>query len=201
MQGLISMVLSTVAIAVSGFTTYIQFLNERYTLSAAVADVNASVSTGSYRSGDVATRTFRYFVEPRLILSNRGTRSLIYTGARLVKSSEAERCVASEAVYQPYSAPDMTIIADDTVQMVNFGFNLDTVEADLNHAEPPAAFDTLWCLQMTVFDHRGRRLEPLFPLADIATQFVESEDGDGPVSRLTVDFPREPQAIADSGFF
>ncbi len=201
MQGLISMVLSTVAIAVSSFTTYIQFLNERYTLSAAVADVNASISTGTYRSGDVATRTFRYFVEPRLILSNRGTRSLIYTGAQLVKSSDPEQCVLSEAIYQPYTAPEMTIIADDTVQMVSFGFNLDTVEADLTQSAAPDAFDTLWCLQMTVFDHRGRRLEPLFPLADITTRFEPDPDDEGPISRLDVDFPREPQAIADSGFF
>lgn len=202
MRGFISFLLSILAIVVSSFTTYIQFLNERYTLSASIVDVNASVQRGSFSSGGTSTVTFRYFLEPAIILSNRGTRSLVITGARLVRSEDPEQCALGEDVYAPYAAPETTVLQSDTVEMLQYSFGLENIEVDYTRGFSLENFTTLWCLQVTAFDHRGRRLEPLFTLADIETRFAgPSAEDDTPRSGLAVDFPKGPARIASSGFF
>jgi hypothetical protein len=212
MGALSSLFMSIIAVFVSGFTTFLTFFDERYTLTAAIVDVGAGTQQSAGYSDDLGLNvTYQYFVKPMFILSNRGTRSLVLTDIQLVRSSKLHACVASEDLVSPISGStvDAMIIESDSVQSLRPEYNISRIKAHYDGRPAPAsAADTLnaehepetWCLQLVVFDHRGRRSEPLFEAMTVERVFAPmGPDDNYPSGAMEIDHPVAANQLLSKG--
>ncbi len=190
MRNLSSAVLSLAAMVLSSLTTYLTFFDSRYTLTAATADVTGQIQTSSSSNEMRRSLSFRTFVTPSVILSNRGTRAVVVTDVELVKSTSAEACEIPEdaEAMNIFGGFEARIIEPDSVQQLSMEFPLPRVDAE---AAPGQDFqlepiDAAWCLRWTVFDPNGNRHEPLVHVFNETTRYVPDED------RYRADFNVEP---------
>ncbi|MEO0718011.1 MAG: hypothetical protein AAFZ06_03960 [Pseudomonadota bacterium] len=197
MNGGFSLAMSIGAVIASGRTTYLSFFDARYTLTATIASVAGQVQTSSSRSGDGPLDvTYRTFFTPTFILSNRGTRPLVMTNVALTKSSDTAACVATEEVRQPFGEQQPLILEPGTVSDFRFEFGTGPMTNDFEKRSE------LWCLQFTLIDHRGERIEPLLKAVDVdftLTPVVEDGVEQAPNLTAEVDFSRQPETVAQSG--
>lgn len=204
MRGFSSGVLSLAAMALSSLTTYLTFFDARYTMTTAIADASVQVQSGGSVSDGITSAYYRFYPNLNVILSNRGTRSLVLSRVDLVRSSDAETCTAVEddGIFTPSREP--VIIEPGTVQQVPMEFSLANVDAEVETGEPfmLEGNTTLYCLKWTIFDPNGRRREPLTEAMTITTDY-EAPSGDDyyPDISVQVDFPKRPTRIVSRGLF
>ncbi|MCG8441957.1 MAG: hypothetical protein MI723_09120 [Caulobacterales bacterium] len=180
------------AMGLSLFTTYLTFFDERVTLTTAIDRVSASIQRGGSSSDGRRSVTFRYYVTPAFILSLQGTRPLVLTDVRLIRSSDTAACVATEDEAVRFGEFQSIIVEPDSVRRLAAEFELERAEASDDGGFALSPRDELWCLQLTLFDHAGERREPLAPAFTAATTFAPpAEDDDFPTSALDIDAPRE----------
>lgn len=98
MRNISSTVLALSAMALSSMTTYLTFFDARYTLTAAIADVKGQVNRGfsSSSNSDTKSVNYRFYIDTSLVLSNRGTRSLVVSDVSVVRSSNPNKCEVAE---------------------------------------------------------------------------------------------------------
>lgn len=197
MNGGFSLAMSIGAVIASVCTTYLSFFDERYTLTATIADVSGLVQTGSYRSGDGPREVnFRVFFTPTFILSNRGTRPLVLTNVALSLSGDPETCQAAEEVTQPFGEQKPLIMEPGSVSDLSFEFGRAPLTNDFETRSE------LWCLQFTLIDHRGHRISPLLKAVEVdytVTPVVKDGEEQTPELGVAIDFPRKPVTVAQSG--
>ena len=173
MRALGSMLMSMIAVLVSGFTTFLTFFDERYTLTSAVVEIRAGTQQGSGYTEDTGLNvTYQHYVTPSFILSNRGTRALVLTDIELVRSGTLDTCESGDEIAAPLGPSFEPMIIDaDSVHSLAREFNISRVTRNYPARRAPAsAAERLsaeyepetWCITLTVFDHRGRRMEPTF---------------------------------------
>ncbi|TFH24224.1 MAG: hypothetical protein E4H03_04180 [Myxococcales bacterium] len=204
--------MSLIAVFVSGFTTFLTFFDERYTLTAAIANVGSGTQQSAGYSDDVGLNvTYQNYVKPTFILSNRGTRSLVLTDVNLVRSSKLDACEASTDVVSPIDADSLgTIILDpDSVQSLTREYRISRITVHYDRKPAPAsAADSLnaehepqtWCLQLIVFDHRGRRMEPLLEAMTMEPTFEPmGPEDDYPTGTMAIEHPIAANQLLSRG--
>jgi len=204
MRNVLSLVFSIAAMVASGLTTYVTFYQDRYTLTIAVAEIVGSLGTSTYRAGPQSSLevVYRVFFEPTLILSNQGTRALVLTDLQMIPSTSLNDCVPSEETRRPAEAVKPVILEPDSVRDLSFEFGRGNMTNDFETRSE------LWCIKLTVFDSNGTRMEPMFEAfrADYRLEAAIGADGSGdlsgdaPALSLTIDFPRRPVVVAQTGF-
>lgn len=190
--------MSIAAMVVSAVTTYLSFFYEHYTLTANIAHVATSVQTSSFSSGEGKREVnYRVFFKPTLVLSNRGSRPLVLTDIRLVRSQSIDTCAKSGDKKDLVAEFKPTIVEPGTVRDLAFEFGRGTMTDDFETR------NELWCLQVVIFDHRGNRSEPLAEAVRAKFQLVEKASDkkqDYPELKVEVDYPRQPMTLAASGW-
>ena len=204
--------MSIIAVVVSGLTTFLTFFDERYTLTAAMVNVGSGTQQSAGYSDDVGLNvTYQNYVKPTFILSNRGTRSLVLTDVNLIRSSKLDTCEASEDVVSPINAStlDTMIIDPNSVQSLTREYRISRITVHYDSKPAPAsAADSLnaehepqtWCLQLIVFDHRGRRMEPLLEAMTVDRTFEPMEpDDDYPTGTMAIAHPIAATQLLSKG--
>lgn len=202
MRSLSSVVLSLTAMVLSSMTTYLTFFDSRYTLTTAVSGVQWQMQTGSSSSNGKRESYFRKFVDPAIIVSNRGTRPLVLTNIIVVDSTDPETCVPGEKSYP--SRIEAKIIEPGTVQQIPLSLTIGSVEAIADADGKYALEDTkrLWCLKWTIFDPNGRRHEPISPAFTETTVFAQPETPDDyATGEFTVEYSKQPTQLVSRGLF
>lgn len=202
MRSISSAVLSLAAMALSSMTTYLTFFDARYTLTAAMSAVSGQIQSGGGSDGTRTTAFARFYIEPAVILSNRGTRPLVLTDVELVRSAAAETCEASDTVLR--TQMETIIIEPETVREARFNFELPRAqgEADAAGRFNMPGENALWCLRWTMFDPSGRRLEPVMPAFTAETSFAEPGPDDRyPDAGLDLDYPKGARRLVSRGLF
>ena len=200
MRELSSLFMSMIAVVVSAVTTFLTFFDERYTLTAAIVDVGAGVQrSASYADGKGLDVMYQHYVEPTLILSNRGTRALVLTEVNLARSTRLGACEIDEVLQPIGSGVEPMIIEPGTVRTLANEYRISRVEAHWDARSVPASgADRLnaehvpetWCTQLVVFDDRGRRMEPLMETLTLERVFTPpDEDDDYPGGTLELEHP------------
>ncbi|MEO0983512.1 MAG: hypothetical protein AAFX03_12770 [Pseudomonadota bacterium] len=202
MRNISANVLSLSAMALSSLTTYLTFFDARYTLTTAVASLEMSLQRGGFSDGEEKSVYFRPYMSAQIILSNRGTRSLVVTDAQLVRAAGAEGCELTDTVMESRLSP--MIIDPGAVTPLTLEFALPETQQEV---PIDAAFDlpsdeAYWCLRWTVFDPQGQRSEPAVPVASITTTYAPPpEEDDYPEAELDVDYPKGPATLARRGLY
>lgn len=202
MRSLSSVVLSLTAMVLSSMTTYLTFFDSRYTLTTAISGVEWQMQTGSSSSNGERDVYFRKFVDPAIIVSNRGTRPLVLTNVVVVDSTNPETCVPGEKAFP--SRIEAKIIEPGTVQQIPLSLGIGSVEAT---ADASGYYDltdtkTLWCLKWTIFDPNGRRHEPISPAFTETTKFAQPETPEDYASgTFTIEYPKQPTKLVSRGLF
>ena len=202
MRNISSSALALMALALSSLTTYLTFFDARYALTAAVANVSASVQTGFSSSEAGSSVSYRTFVAPSIIVSNRGTRPVVVTAVEAVLSPNTSECASSDTVRAPQF--EALIIEPNTVENLKFEFGLPGVDAQANAEGAFELFEKteLWCLRWTVFDHTGRRTQPLTALSTFSTVYRPADDDSRyPTADIDADTIHAPMVLAKSGIF
>ncbi len=195
--GLVSIVLSVIAIVASGLTTYLTIFNARYRAVAVVADAPTSVQTSSSRAGGrLESVGYRVIFAPTLILSNRGTRPVAATQFRLFRSRDVRRCVMSDESFDAALEERTFLLEAGSVRHVRPEFVLPLMTDDF------ATKSETWCLAVALIDHEGRRTDAAIRLATFDFAIEPSPDGEeaAPVLRAKIDHPRGPQLLAARGW-
>ena len=210
MRGLSSNVLAVAAMALSSLTTYLTFFDSSYTLTSAVASVSIYVqSGGGYSPEQGRSASYRYFAEPSVILSNRGTLAVVVSDIELVRSSDLEKCVATDEIRTMIASRDKakaapTVVEPQTVRQLTMEFNLKSVNAkadsETGEFDLPASKE-MWCLRWTVFDPNGKRHEPMAPAFTLSSEYVKKPDENYPDAKLDKKFPKAPQTLIARGMF
>lgn len=202
MQGFASVMLSLIAIGLSSVTTYLSFFDERYTLSASIAKIESQTQTSSSKSGDgPLSVSYRTFVTPTLIISNRGSRPLVLSDVRARKSSDIDTCASetSDAAVSRFGSSFKPIIIEPgTVRDLKYNFSTGNMTNDFETRSE------LWCLSFVIFDHRGKRLEPLMRTVKLDYRVVPSTDERGtgaPKLESEITYPRQAMTLATSGLY
>lgn len=208
MRNISSAVLSLAAMSLSSLTTYLTFFDARYTLTQAVAEVPTNIQGGGGTNSDgTRSASYRIYPEPRIILSNRGTRALVLSSVEAVVSSDPEKCVPMdlEGDDAPYTRKiEPVIVEPSSVQQIALELGLAGFNSE---AAPGEDFDfentvQLWCLKWVVFDPNGERREPLTPLLTLDVTFSPPEEGESyPDINVEVDHPKEPSRLVTRGLY
>ena len=217
MRNISSAVLSLAAMALSSLTTYLSFFDARYTLTSAVADVKGDTNRGSGRRDGKWTVNFRFYAEPTVILSNRGTRALVVSDVDLVESQDVESCkVADDAKRHNftmrnedgtrYNLVEPFIVEPGTVMPVTLSaalneLNLEGVTGQAPDMSSLAPRKTLWCMEWTIYDPNGKRHMNMMPgvVSDIFFEIPEGEDI--PDQTYKLDFPKGAVQLLSRGIF
>lgn len=217
MRNISSAVLSLAAMALSTLTTYLTFFDARYTLTAAVADVSGNTNRG-YGSGNGRwSVNFRFYTEPTVILSNRGTRPLVVSDVDLVASQDLESCKVAEDAKRNnftmsdedgarYSVVEPFIVEPGTVMPVKLSAALDEINLEGTSDQPPnlddlAARKTLWCMEWTVYDPNGKGLQKLMPAVVSDISFAIPEGEQYPEQTYKLDHPKGAVQLLSRGLF
>ena len=211
MQGSISVILSLVAVGLSVMTTYLSFFDERYAVTLSVAKHSIEKLISSSRSGRDTPLEIHYqvHVKPTFILSNRGTRPLVLTDIKAILSADMKECKDGDLKRNPVKdsgwslsgSVDPVIIEPGVVRQLQYNFNIGNNLAQTLKGEVKNLSE-LWCLKFTLFDHRGKRLEPIVPYAKFNYHLHENErsrNGDGaPDLKVDAPYTRHPLTLASS---
>jgi len=205
MTRFLSAFMSGGAIILSTWTTYVTIFDERYTLTAAVAQVGWSVQTSGYSSSSDGVREVRRapYVAPTLIASNQGTTSMVFTRISLHRSTNAETCTAPEGddSLRPLRRENKPeIYAPDMMQTMQLEFALPAIESNQNAPADLEPLSGLWCFSLLVFDNEGRRHEPLMPAFTLSPTLVPSDDpDDDPDLELNLEYPKAAVELVSRG--
>ena len=205
MRNISSAVLSLAAMVLSSMTTYLTFFDARYTLTAAVADVNGDSNRGSGRGNGRWNVDFRFYAYPTIILSNRGTRALVVSEVNLVRSSSLETCNIADDTKRTkvnktddsgYSSSPVKpfIIEPGTVSPSRYVAYLDELKFSGVEGETPtfstSPEQTLYCFEWVVYDPNGKRHESTMP-AFTSSVTLSQKDGEAfPSADYKLDHPK-----------
>ncbi|MEM6627695.1 MAG: hypothetical protein AAF719_13435 [Pseudomonadota bacterium] len=200
MRNVSTSVLSLAAMVLSSMTTYLTFFDARYTLTAAISSISGSTQRSAGSNGETYSVSFFHYATPAIILSNRGTRSLVVTEVNLVRSSSKDTCEATEERLKPFSFESF-IVEPDTVQQMKLEYPLPKAEGERSADEAfnLASRDDLWCLEWIVFDQNGGRREPLMPAMTFKADYVPDEDGEYLDAEIDMDAPKAPFTLLTRG--
>lgn len=204
------------AMVLSSMTTYLTFFDARYTLTAAIADVKGQVNRGfsSGSNSDTKTVNYRFYIDTSLVLSNRGTRSLVVSDVSVVRSSSSEKCEVADdekrVRVQEYSEDGSRttyikpfIVEPGTVGAKMFWMNPEAIDQEIPKEQdfdlPP--LQDLWCLEWKVFDPNGKKHENLMPayMLDLAFELEEGETT--PEGLMKIDAKSGPTELLKRGLF
>jgi hypothetical protein len=201
LQGPFNISLSFGAMLLSAVTLYLSYFDARYTLTGAMAEVETSVQSGGSSAEGERSVSFRYFATPSFILAHSGSRPLVLTGVDLVRSADRETCVLSEEVVEPFSGLATTILEPGSLSPLALEFplrDIDAVDSGQGFSLEPRS--DLWCLRLTLFDHRGQRLEPLLPAFGAETTFSPpTAEDDYPSTELALEVPHGAVTLSRKG--
>ncbi len=214
MRNLSSTVMALAAMVLSSMTTYLTFFDARYTLTAAIADVKGQVSRGYGSNGETKSVNYRFYIDSSLVLSNRGTRSLVVSEVTAVKSNVMDSCVADAEAkrirVQEYTEDGSRtfyikpfIVEPGSVGAKTFWVNPSAIdrEAKVDEVFDLEAIDQLWCLEWTVFDPNGQKHENMMPAFRMAADFNLEEGETTPEATLRLDGKNGPNELLKRGLF
>ncbi len=205
MNGAMSGLMSVGAIVLSTWTTYMTFFDDRYTLTVAVASVGSSVQTSAYSSSIDNVRETRRapYVSPVIIASNQGTKSMVFTRVTLLKSTSAETCKIADGTDAAFPIKRMDqpeIYSPDSIQTLSFEFALPDVKNEGGTEPDLSVLSGLWCLQFVVFDHQGKRYEPLLETFRLDPKLVSDDEPDEtPGLDLNISYPQGAVELVSKG--
>ncbi|MBB35210.1 MAG: hypothetical protein CME88_07380 [Hirschia sp.] len=216
MRNISSAVLSLAAMALSSLTTYLSFFDARYTLTAAVADVDGQTQRGSSSGNGRWSVNFRFYAAPTIILSNRGTRALVVSEVSAVASDSLGECriadgaerrkvtVLNEAANR-YEVLDPQIIESGSVIPLEFEVSLKDIDMEGSTDVAPdfdlSTIETMWCLEWVIFDPNGKRHEEVMPGFVSTVEFEIPEGEDRPVQTYKLDNPKGAVQLLSRGIF
>lgn len=204
MQGFSTTVLSVGAMVLSSLTTYLTFFDTRYTLSVAVAEVSVQVQSGGSSSNGETSAYYRFFPATELVFSNRGTRPVVVSDLRLMRSDRSDRCEISDESERGYVYNFDTMIVEPgtvTSMAVETGMDNLTLDGVDGAITPPPDDVVLWCAHWVAFDPKGYRREPMTPFFTMSRTFSQEDGARYPAVSVAVDYPREPNTIVAKGLF
>ena len=199
-----SLLVATTAMGVSMVTTYFTLFDQRYTLTAAMSKASIHRQSGSSSSEGRVSASYRFFPTIEFVLSNRGSRPLVLTEAGIVRSDNLETCEGEGEIRRPFrDEPGTVVMEPDTVRVVSFETNLPAIDVeDTGAGFDVKADEALWCVALTVFDHNGERLTPLFPAFTTKMDFrPPSEDERVPEMIFESETKYGARIVSSSGAF
>ncbi len=214
MRNISSSVLALAAMVLSSFTTYLTFFDSRYTLTAAVAKVAGQVSRGSGSNNETKSVNYRFYTDTDLVLSNRGTRSLVVSDIHAVKSSNRQKCVAEKDAerirVQEYTEDGRNtvwikpfIVEPGSISARTLWMNPSSIDQEVKSDESfdLTAFSDLWCFEWKIFDPNGKKHENLMPAFELSVEFEEKEGERSPIANLRLEDHSGPKELLKRGLF
>lgn len=214
MRNISSSVLALAAMVLSSFTTYLTFFDSRYTLTAAVAKVTGQVSRGYGSNSDSKSVNYRFFTDTDMVLSNRGTRSLVVSDIHAVKSSNPEKCEAEKDAerirVQEYTADGRStvwikpfIVEPGSISARTLWVNPSAIDQEV---KPDESFELspisdLWCLEWKIFDPNGKKHENLMPAFELSVEFENKEGESSPIANMRLKDKSGPKELLKRGLF
>ncbi|ACT58847.1 hypothetical protein [Hirschia baltica] len=214
MRNISSTVLALAAMVLSSMTTYLTFFDARYTLTAAIADVKGQVNRGFSSNSETKSASYRFYIDASLVLSNRGTRSLVVSDVSVVKSSNADKCIIAEdekrVRVQEYSADGRQtayikpfIVEPGTVGAKTFWMNPSSIDQEVAASEEFDLKPTqdLWCFEWKVFDPNGKKHENSMPAFLLDVSFDLEEGETTPEGIMKIEGKSGPTELLKRGLF
>ncbi len=200
MRNVSSTVLSLAAMVLSSLTTYLTFFDARYTLTATIANVQTQTSRGYGSNGETKNIDYRFYVEPLMIISNRGTRPVVLTDMKLVKSTNMDTCEPTDFVVGQRIDP--IVMEPGTVEQLKPMLGLEDVEQNISVEEEFTLqpVNELWCLQWVAIDPNGGRHEPMTEAFRTHATFKTVEGENYPEVEFELDAVLAPQRLVSRGF-
>ena len=203
MEDLISIILSVLALSTSFITTYLTFFHESNELTVAMDRAPLQVQSGSSSNGEKRTKSFHFFVKPSFILALQGTRPLVLADIQLVRARNRESILPTETkAFRLGGNFESLILEKGSLKRLTLEFSLE--DSDLTSEDNFAVEDRFerWCLQFTIYDHKGRRAEPIIHAFDLDVVFSPpADEEDYPNCSLELDVPKGPRTIVSRKSF
>lgn len=195
--------LSVLAMGLSSLSTYLTFFDSSYTLTVSAARMDQQIQRSYSSSDNKKSISFRTYVTPHMVVSNRGTRPLVLSDLELIKSTRMDKCELGDTIQQ--TRIDAAIIEPGTVQQLPYEFALPAIDLEAAISEPFALEEgkELWCLRWTVFDPDGKRREPMSELFIATRTFPDDQmDNNGyPQMALDLELEHAPKRLVSKALF
>lgn len=203
MEDIISMIMSAIALVMSAVTTYLNFFYERSDLTATMDRVPMQIQSSGSASDDQVEAQFRYYVTPAFVLTLQGTRPLVVTDVNLIRAANREGCIRTETKARRFGGAFETIILEKgAILRLAAEFELESSKVTSEDKFAITGRSERWCLELTAYDQRGRRVEALMPAFDVDLKFAPpQEDERYPTSTGSVDVCRGPVKLVTRSSF